>query len=82
MKPKNSPSSQPTQIQLFQSRLDSQINLDHPLCHLADTIQWQRFDEAYAAFYCQDNGAPGLKKTADGRCQNTCGYAANSAAVC
>jgi IS5 family transposase len=60
MKPRNSPSSEPRQIQLFQSRLDSQINLDHPLCHLAATIQWSRFDEAYAAFYCEDNGAPAL----------------------
>jgi IS5 family transposase len=60
MKPKNSPASEPTAFQLFQSRLDSQINLDHPLCHLADAIQWSRFDEAYAAFYCEDNGAPAL----------------------
>jgi hypothetical protein len=39
---------------------DSQLNLDHPLCHLATVIQWSRFDEAYAAFYCEDTGAPGL----------------------
>ena len=39
---------------------DSPLNLDHPLCHLATVIQWSRFDEAYAAFYCEDTGAPGL----------------------
>jgi hypothetical protein len=36
------------------------VNPDHPLVHLADAIQWERFDEAYASLYCQDNGAPGL----------------------
>ena len=36
------------------------VNPDHPLVHLADAIQWERFDEAYAPLYCQDNGAPGL----------------------
>ena len=36
------------------------VNLDHPLCHLADAIQWERLDEAYAPFYCETNGAPGL----------------------
>jgi IS5 family transposase len=60
MKPKPSPQDGPTALQLFQSRLDSQLNLDHPLCRLADLIQWSRFDEAYAAFYCADNGAPAL----------------------
>ena len=60
MKPKKSPQDQPTAFQLFQSLLENQINLDHPLCHLADAIQWSRFDEAYAPFYCDTNGAPGL----------------------
>jgi len=36
------------------------VNPDHPLVHLSAAIQWERFDEAYASFYCQDNGAPGL----------------------
>src|SRR5215469_14621389 len=60
MKPKKSPQDQPSTFQIFQSRLDNTINLDHPLVHLAALMQWERFDEAYAAFYCQDNGAPGL----------------------
>ena len=60
MKPQKSPQSEPTTLQLFQARLDNQINLDHPLCQLAHNIQWQRFEEAYAPLYCEDNGAPGL----------------------
>ena len=36
------------------------ISPDHSLVHLAALIRWQRFDEAYAAYYCQDNGAPAL----------------------
>jgi IS5 family transposase len=60
MKPKKSPQDQPSTFQLFQSRLDSQINPDHPLCRLAALIHWERFDEAYAPLYCENNGAPGL----------------------
>jgi hypothetical protein len=60
MKPKKSPQDQPSTFQLFQARLDNIISPDHPLVHLAIAIQWERFDEAYAAFYCQNNGAPGL----------------------
>jgi hypothetical protein len=60
MKPQISPQNEPTQFQLFQARLDSQLNSDHPLYQLANIIQWERFDEAYAPFYCEDNGAPGL----------------------
>jgi len=60
MKPKKSPQDQPTAFQLFQSRLENMISPDHSLVHLAAAIRWERFDEAYAAYYCQDNGAPGL----------------------
>ncbi|MCL2711221.1 MAG: IS5 family transposase [Planctomycetaceae bacterium] len=60
MKPKQSPQDQPTNFQLFQSRLENMINPDHSLVHLAAAIRWERFDEAYSAYYCQDNGAPGL----------------------
>ena len=60
MKPKKSPQDQPSTFQLFQSRLENMVNPDHPLCHLAHAIQWSRFEEAYAAFYCPDNGAPAL----------------------
>ena len=48
------------QLSLFQSRLDSQLNPDHPLFILADLINWDRFDQAYAPLFCPDNGAPAL----------------------
>ena len=60
MKPKNPPQAEARPLQLFQSRLDSQINLDHPLCQLAERIDWERFDDAYAPLYCEDNDAPTL----------------------
>jgi len=60
MQPKPPLSSELSQLQLFQSRLDSQLNPDHPLFRLADLIDWDRFDDAYAPLYCEDNGAPAL----------------------
>jgi len=60
MQPKNTPQADASPLQLFQSRLDSQLNPDHPLCQLAERIDWDRFDEAYAPLYCEDNGAPAL----------------------
>lgn len=60
MRPKKSPQSERTTFQLFRSRLDNLISPDHPLRHLADLIEWDRFDESYAPLYCDDNGAPGL----------------------
>ena len=52
--------SEKSQLSLFQSRLDSQLNLDHPLVILANLIDWDRFDQAYAPLFCADNGAPAL----------------------
>jgi transposase, IS5 family len=60
MQPKNSPTAESTPFQLFQARLDSQLNPDHPLCRLAHLMHWQRFDDAYAPLYCENNGAPAL----------------------
>jgi IS5 family transposase len=60
VKPKNPQAAEPSQLRLFQARLDSQLNPDHPLFQLADIISWHRFDEAYAPLYCEDNGAPAL----------------------
>jgi IS5 family transposase len=60
MKPKTPNPSEQSQFQLFQSRLDNQLNPNHPLYQLAETIQWQRFDQAYAPLYCEEKGAPGL----------------------
>lgn len=60
MKPKNPTAGEKSQLRLFQARLDSQINPDHPLVILAGRIDWDRFDQAYAPLFCPDNGAPAL----------------------
>ena len=60
MKPQQSTEGDPSQLRLFQSRLDSQLNPDHPLVVLVDLIDWDRFDQAYAPLFCPDNGAPAL----------------------
>lgn len=60
MKPKKPTIAEKTQLQLFQARLDSQINLDHPLVVLAELLDWNRFDLAYEPLFCPDNGAPAL----------------------
>jgi IS5 family transposase len=60
MKPQKSPNSQPSQFQLFQTRLEQLVDARHELIQLAELIQWSRFDEAYEPLYCEDNGAPGL----------------------
>lgn len=60
MKPKKPDASESSQLRLFQARLDSQLNPDHPLILLADLIDGERFDAAYAPLFCPDNGAPTL----------------------
>lgn len=60
MKPKKPTAAEKNQLQLFQSRLDSQLNPDHPLIILAELIDWDRFDQAYEPLFCPDNGAPAL----------------------
>jgi IS5 family transposase len=62
MKPKDSPCSEPTQFQLFQTRLDVLLdpNSPHPLLQLGALIDWTRFDKAFDPLSCEDNGAPGL----------------------
>lgn len=39
-------------------RLRDIINLDHPLCRLADQITWSVFEEKLGAFYSENQGAP------------------------
>jgi len=60
MKPKNPSEGEQSPLQLFQARLDSQLHPDHPLFILADLIDWDRFDQAYAPLFCPDHGAPAL----------------------
>ena len=49
MKPKKPSTSEKTQLQLFQSRLDSQLNLDHPQIILAELMDWDRCDNPMLA---------------------------------
>jgi IS5 family transposase len=44
---------------LFRSRLEAMIDMDHALVKLAGLIDWSRFDEAFGRFYTQ-KGRPGL----------------------
>lgn len=34
------------------------LNQRHPLYLLADAINWQMFEDAFASLYCQNNGRP------------------------
>ena len=46
------------QLELFQAHFDQILNLQHPLCRLANKIDWNRFDAAFADCYSPDMGAP------------------------
>jgi len=46
--------------QIFQSRLDQQINHNHPLVKLSQQIDWKEFEEQFGSFYVPEKGRPGL----------------------
>lgn len=48
------------QDELFRSRLDQIINLDRPLVHLADRLEWDKFAEEFGTMYDDKQGRPGL----------------------
>lgn len=56
MKPGSKPEA--SQLDLFRAQFKQILNLDHPLCVLAGTIDWSRFEVAFADCYCPDFGAP------------------------
>lgn len=58
MKPKKSASRDP-QGSLFHIELVKIIDLAHPLAVLAGKIDWEAFEDAFGAYFCEDNGAPG-----------------------
>src|SRR3989339_662812 len=58
MKPKKMKSS--GQKDLFRSRLEQMINRKHPLCKLADEIDWRVFEEEFGVLYVEKVGRPGL----------------------
>ena len=56
MKPRSTPSDHDD---LFRSRLNQILDLDHPLIRLADKIDWDQIDERVGLCYA-DEGRPGL----------------------
>jgi IS5 family transposase len=56
MKPNPTPSGT---FELFQAHFQQILNLDHPLCQLANAISWDRFDAELADCYSEDMGRPG-----------------------
>jgi IS5 family transposase len=48
-----------TEHELFRSRLENMIDMEHALVKLARLIDWSRFEEAYGRFY-HEKGRPGL----------------------
>ena len=53
------PKKQYQEPQLFQSRLDQILNMKHPLCVLANQIDWEFFAEEFGAYYSESRGTPG-----------------------
>ena len=45
---------------LYKTRLDKILNLNHPLCRLAASIDWAEFDKEFTPLFCPDNGRPGI----------------------
>ena len=58
MIPKKS-NSKSCQTDLFKLELKQIINLKHPMVKLADSMDWNRFDEVFGKTYCFNNGRPG-----------------------
>ena len=59
MKPRD-PSKSRGQGKLFQARLDTIIDLAHPLVRTAERINWACFHDEFGALYAQGVGRPGL----------------------
>ena len=57
MKPK--PHSDNDSFALFQSHFHQILNRDHPLCQLADAVDWNHFDLELAGCYSEKMGRPG-----------------------
>jgi len=55
-KPENHP-----QRELYKSYLDDMIDMNHPLVHLAQRIDWEATVPHFEHYYCADNGRAGLQ---------------------
>ena len=47
-----------SELELFRSQLTNIINLQHPLCKMADSIDWVDLHEDLKGLYCEDFGRP------------------------
>ncbi|MEO1621198.1 MAG: IS5/IS1182 family transposase, partial [Cyanobacteria bacterium J06632_3] len=56
MKPSSSPSSSEPML----SSLARQLNLEHPLMQMAETIDWQAFEEKFGRVVKASGGRPAL----------------------
>jgi IS5 family transposase len=59
MKPRQS-QAQNRQDNLFQARLDQQLNPQHPLFRLSQQIDWEFFESEFGALYAEEVGRPGV----------------------
>ena len=48
-----------TQEEIFKSRLDQMLDINHPLCRLARSIDWEYFEKEFGKFYSEGIGCPG-----------------------
>ena len=48
----------PETIDMFRSRLDQIINLNHPIAKLANQIDWSFLETAFREHYSDDQGRP------------------------
>ena len=48
----------PSDPELFRSQLTQILNLDHPLCRLAESINWSVFEEHFGPLYHESKGRP------------------------
>ncbi len=48
----------PETFDMFKSRLDQIINLNHPIAKLANQIDWSFFEKAFKKHYSDDQGRP------------------------
>ena len=54
------PKKENNPLELFQSRLDQILNMEHPLIALAVQINWQEFEDKFGAYYSETHGRRGI----------------------
>jgi IS5 family transposase len=48
------------QLNIFKIPLNQYIDLNHELCLLSKKIDWDKVEEDFSEYYCQDNGRPSI----------------------